>query len=311
MRHLQESMGHLVEENSELKRKLKRVDGVRLSTKSQAQVDVSFGLPQDMSQEEPISLSSNPSNPVEIPVEAVADLTFCELVGIWKGYVECMLGLLHEAEAEMREEVYLRLACLVKELARLSQVCCNMNSRVWMAFQHSCMLDFPPTLTKAPCSHWKNVVVALQLTEYQIEEILEQRRQAFTSLAAILRQRDELLQIQIDSLSSLTSASLQEHDISHAHVKANEALQSLIDNLRAEQNIVLHSFCIVQQRTFSPIQRAIGIARSWPYYPGSLEIASALAQQRGDPSAAALLGINASASGTNWSRSTATASHSL
>jgi len=47
-------------------------------------VDISFGLPQDMSQEEPLSLSADPENPLEIPVEAVANLTYSELVDIWR-----------------------------------------------------------------------------------------------------------------------------------------------------------------------------------------------------------------------------------
>ena len=48
-------------------------------------------------------------------------------------------------------------------------------------------------------------------------DILTQRRQAFASLAVILRQRDELLQIQVDTLSGLASPDLKEDDISLAH----------------------------------------------------------------------------------------------
>ncbi len=59
------------------------------------------------------------------------------------------------------------------------------------------------------------------------------------------------------------------------------------------------------------VQRALSMTHSWPYYPSSLEIASALAQQRGEPTAAALLGIHTSASGTTWSTGASTPSPSL
>lgn len=36
--------------------------------------------------------------------------------------------------------------------------------------------------------------------------------------------------------------------------QAKQALQRLIDNLRAEQSVVLQSFCVVQQRVFTPVQ---------------------------------------------------------
>ena len=50
-------------------------------------------------------------------------------------------------------------------------------------------------------------------------DILTQRRQAFASLAVILRQRDELLQIQVDTLSGMASPDLKEDEISLVHTR--------------------------------------------------------------------------------------------
>ena len=37
-------------------------------------------------------------------------------------------------------------------------------------------------------------------------------------------------------------------------LQAKQALQRLIDNLKAEQTVVLQSFCVVQQRVLTPVQ---------------------------------------------------------
>ena len=42
------------------------------------------------------------------------------------------------------------------------------------------------------------------------------------------------------------------------------------------------------------LQKAISITQAWPYYPLSLELASALAQQQGAPTAAELLDLRIS-----------------
>ena len=50
-------------------------------------------------------------------------------------------------------------------------------------------------------------------------EILQERRKAFDNLGAILRQRDSLLQLQVDTLASFTSLTLEDSDVSSGHYK--------------------------------------------------------------------------------------------
>lgn len=50
------------------------------------------------------------------------------------------------------------------------------------------------------------------------------------------------------------------------------------------------------------LQKAVSIIHAWPYYPLSLELASALAQQRGSPSAADLLNLRINQPGSSGLR---------
>ena len=48
---------------------------------------------------------------------------------------------------------------------------------------------------------------------------MQERRKAFDNLGAILRQRDSLLQLQVDTLASFTSLTLEDSDVSSGHAK--------------------------------------------------------------------------------------------
>ena len=53
-------------------------------TDVQAQVDPFFGLQQDLSEEEPLTLSVDPENVIELSAENVQVLTYENLVDIWR-----------------------------------------------------------------------------------------------------------------------------------------------------------------------------------------------------------------------------------
>ena len=69
----------------------------------QAQVDPYFGLQQDLSEEEPLTLSVDPDNIVELSAENVQALTYENLVDIWR--VRSKFKFLHKG---------LSLACKVE-----------------------------------------------------------------------------------------------------------------------------------------------------------------------------------------------------
>ena len=50
----------------------------------QAQVDSHFGLQQDVREEEPLSLSVDPDNVIDLSAEDVLALTYQNLVDIWR-----------------------------------------------------------------------------------------------------------------------------------------------------------------------------------------------------------------------------------
>lgn len=63
-----------------------------------------------------------------------------------------------------------------------------------------------------------------QMTAASCAELLNERRQAFASLADLLKQRDRLLHLQIDTLASFGNLSLDEADLLTKHERVSKSI---------------------------------------------------------------------------------------
>ena len=129
-------------------------------------------------------------------------------------------------------------------------------------------------------ARWASLTAELELTEEQKGQMIALRQMFVHRMGKVLEQRRKIL-------SELRSLSVPQRLVALKHVmsetlKVNNSTMALKANLQEEHLCGLEFIGTVLKTILTPIQKARAIVQSYPFYPDVFQIASVVAEEKGD-----------------------------
>jgi hypothetical protein len=219
------------------------------------------------------------------------------VINQWKGLVRELGTLLVEVEVKpevqepRHQEAMARLCHILDKAGQLCMHTAVLHPTNMQRLISSTLDDGRSGASAEDRSRWASVATVLRLTEEQKTQLTALRQLFVRRMCKVLEERRGVL-------AKLQAVTIPDRMVALQSVisetlKVNEATAALKANLQEEHLCGLEFIGTVFKTIFSPLQKARAIVQSYPFYPDIFQIASAVAAERGDESAALPLMVGA------------------
>ncbi|KAK9808190.1 hypothetical protein WJX73_006874 [Symbiochloris irregularis] len=260
--------------------------GVKSSSEISA-VDVKRDCPEgctldDTGSQEPTVLTVDPNNHITMTPEQIKGLTQPDLIALWKDYRMELMRLVHDMDTnqDAGPQDHGRVKQLVYELMVLLIRVGVHNPIVTKAFVAGNM-EGKGAEELEDMKRWRDIMVLLQLSVEQKQQMIELRQCFLAKLKEILDRRRV---IHADITASLPEAYSARH-AAKQFLRSHRNMDLLKKNMQEEQVLKLDWISAVINQIWTPLQTARSMVLSWPYTPDTFAIGSWVAAEQGDTSA--------------------------